>query len=66
MELDAGDYEGAANIANKCRRAGVAGSPVDMLMCSVSHRHDWQIFTTDRDFIQYSRIIRLRLLAPSA
>lgn len=62
--LDKHDYEEAARISNLCRRAGVAGSAIDMLMCSVSLRHDWEIFTTDRDFVQYQRIARIRLLNP--
>jgi predicted nucleic acid-binding protein len=66
VELDKRDYEEAARISNLCRRAGVATSAIDMLMCSVSLRHGWDIFTTDRDFIQYQRIVRVRLLNPIA
>jgi predicted nucleic acid-binding protein len=62
--LDEHDYEEAARISNACRRAGIAGSPVDMLMCSVSLRHDWEIFTTDLDFLQYKRVVQIRLLKP--
>jgi hypothetical protein len=61
VELDPMDYEEAARITNQCRRAGIAGSPVDMLMCAVSLRHDWQIFTTDRDFSHYGRVVSLKL-----
>lgn len=57
-------YEEAASISNMCRRAGVSGSPADMLMCSVSVRHDWEIFTTDRDFVQYRRVVHIRLMNP--
>jgi len=64
VALDAQDYEEAARISNMCRSAGVAGTPVDMLMCSVSLRHNWQIFTTDRDFVQYGRVVKIRLLEP--
>ena len=66
VSLDEHDYEAAARISNKCRRAGVAASPVDMLMCSVSLRHDWEIFTTDLDFLQYKRVVHIRLLKHSA
>src|SRR4249920_2278492 len=55
VALDERDYEEAARISNLCRNSGIAGSPVDMLMCSVALRHDWDIFTTDRDFVQYGR-----------
>lgn len=66
VALDKRDYEEAARISNLCRRAGVAGSAIDMLMCSVSLRHGWDIFTTDRDFVQYQRLVRVRLLNPIA
>jgi len=62
VELDSRDYEEAAWTSNLCRRAGIAGSAPDMLMCSVSLRRNWEIFTTDQDFVQYARIVRIRLL----
>src|SRR5262249_15481374 len=65
VAIDKHDYEEAARISNLGRRAGIAGSAIDMLMCSVSLRHGWEIFTTDRDFVQYQRIVRIRLLNPS-
>ena len=66
VAVDAGDYEEAARISNLCRRAGVVGSAVDMLMCSLSIRHDWQIFSTDRDFLQYGRVVQIRLMNASS
>ena len=63
IALDEHDYEEAARISNSCRRAGIAGSPTDMLMCSVSLRNDWEIFTTDLDFLQYKRVLQIRLLS---
>ncbi|HEY3974536.1 MAG TPA: PIN domain-containing protein [Candidatus Sulfotelmatobacter sp.] len=64
VDLDTFDYEEAARISNECRQSGIAGSPVDMLTCAVSLRHGWEIFTTDRDFIRYTRVIPLRLFSP--
>jgi predicted nucleic acid-binding protein len=55
--LESADYEEAAHMSNKCRRAGIAGSPVDMLICAVSLRHNCEIFTTDQDFVQYKRVL---------
>jgi predicted nucleic acid-binding protein len=55
------DYEEAARISNICRARGIAGSPVDFLICAVAHLRDWQVFTTDRDFIRYSKVLPLRL-----
>lgn len=64
VSLESADYEGAARLSNHCRRAGIAGSPVDMLICSVSIRHKWEIFTTDGDFVHYKRVLEIRLLNP--
>jgi len=57
------DYEEAAALTNRCRSSGIAGSPVDMLICSVSVRHGWPIFTTDRDFSHYARVLPIQLFA---
>ena len=63
VSLDASDYEEAARISNECRGAGIAASPVDMLICAVSLRRGWEIFTMDRDFVHFRRVIPLRLLS---
>ncbi|HTW58630.1 MAG TPA: PIN domain-containing protein [Terriglobales bacterium] len=65
VEVDSADYEEAARISNECRAAGIATSPTDMLMCSAAIRYGWRIFTTDRDFLHYQRVIRLDLFLPS-
>lgn len=57
------DYEEAARMSNECRRHGVTGSPVDFLLCAVAQHHQWQIFTADRDFEHYRRVLRLNLLS---
>ena len=54
-------YEEAARLSNICRARGIAGSPVDFLICAVANLRDWQVFTTDRDFIRYSKVLPLRL-----
>ena len=61
VSLESEDYEEAARVSNDCRSAGIATTPVDMLMCAVSLRHDWEIFTTDRDFIRYARVVPLQI-----
>jgi predicted nucleic acid-binding protein len=63
VELDAIDYEEAARASNQCRRRGISGSPVDLLMCAVALRHGWQVFTTDHDFSRYAAVLPLRLFA---
>ncbi|HEY6769470.1 MAG TPA: PIN domain-containing protein [Candidatus Sulfotelmatobacter sp.] len=62
IEID--DYEEAARISNECRKVGITGSSVDMLICAVALRRDWRIFTADRDFVRYARVIPLKLLEP--
>ena len=62
--LAAEDFESAAEISNRCRAAGVAGSPVDFLICSVSLRRGWDIFTTDKDFERYGAVVPLKLFGP--
>ncbi|HTS36181.1 MAG TPA: PIN domain-containing protein [Candidatus Solibacter sp.] len=57
------DYEEAARARNRCRSAGIAASPVDMLICAVARRYDWEILTADMDFLHYKRILGIRLLS---
>lgn len=59
------DYEDAARASNLCRRTGITASPVDMLICAVAKRYDWEILTADRDFSHYSRVLPLRLVVIS-
>lgn len=59
--LEARDYEDAAQMHNQCRARGVAGSVVDLLICSVAHRRGWQIFTNDQDFEQYAKTLPIKL-----
>jgi hypothetical protein len=58
------DYEGAAHANNRCRRAGVAGSAVDFLLCACAARREWAIFTSDRDFDRYAKRLAVRLHRP--
>jgi predicted nucleic acid-binding protein len=53
----------AARFFNTRRRQGIAGSPVDLLVCAVAARNDFPIFTTDRDFDRYARHLPVRLHA---
>lgn len=57
------DYEAAAHASNLCRKVGVATTSVDMLICAISKRYDWEILTTDQDFSRYSHVLHLRLVA---
>jgi predicted nucleic acid-binding protein len=61
VPLEVGDYEEAARMSNQCRGAGVASTSVDMLICAVALHHDWQIFSTDRDFTHYAAVLPIQL-----
>ncbi len=60
-QLGVEDYEEAARMNNVCRARGVAGSSVDFLICAVAHLRDWRVFTTDRDFRRYVKVLPLKL-----
>ena len=64
VDLGTHDYVEAARISNLCRAAGVAGSGVDFLICTVAMKHVWPIFTTDRDFVVYARHLPIHLHEP--
>ncbi len=59
--LAAEDYEEAAQMNDRCRNRGVAGSAVDFLICAAAQRRGWSILTTDRDFQNYAAVLPLRL-----
>jgi hypothetical protein len=58
------DYEEAARIFNACRKKGVQGSHIDFLICAVAIRHSAAVFTTDKDFTDYSKHLDLELHKP--
>jgi predicted nucleic acid-binding protein len=66
VPLGVEDYERAAEMSNQCRRNGVAGSSIDMLICAASLRHKSAIFSTDLDFAHYVKVIPIELFMPSA
>ena len=59
--LDAEDYELAAEYFNLCRRNGVQGANTDFLICATANRRNYEIFTTDRDFINFSQYLPIVL-----
>jgi predicted nucleic acid-binding protein len=60
--LEVEDYEEAARMNNACRKRGVAGSPIDFLICATALRRNWQVLTTDQDFERYERVVGVKLL----
>lgn len=63
VDVDLFDYEAAARISNECRRQGIVGSSIDMLICAVSLRHTWEVLTTDHDFTHYGRVLPLKMFS---
>jgi predicted nucleic acid-binding protein len=59
--LVSADYEEAARMNNQCRTHGIVGSAIDFLICAVAHRRKWKIFTSDRDFERYGKLLGLSL-----
>lgn len=64
LELDEADYEEAASASNRCRGKGIQGSNTDFLICAAASRRDLAIYTTDRDFEQYAKVLDLELHSP--
>lgn len=64
LPVGSADHEAAAELSNRCRVAGVQGSPVDFLLCAVALRERAPLFTTDLDFARYAKHLPLRLHSP--
>ncbi|MDR1324058.1 MAG: PIN domain-containing protein [Candidatus Margulisbacteria bacterium] len=63
--LDTAVYELAAEYANTCRQHGVQGSHTDFLICAAAAQNGWEIFSEDKDFLNYQKYLPLKLLAPA-
>jgi predicted nucleic acid-binding protein len=63
VAIEKPDYEGGAEFYDRCRAQGVQGSHIDFLICAVAVRRSMSIFTTDRDFIAFERVLPIRLHA---
>jgi predicted nucleic acid-binding protein len=61
----ASDYVRAAQMYNRCRAKGVQPTTVDMLLCALAARLKAAVFTLDKDFIGYARVLGLPLLRPT-
>jgi predicted nucleic acid-binding protein len=61
LQITTDDYEEAASFYNRCRSKGIQGSGTDFLICAVAIQNDLLIFTDDRDFVSYSKVLPIRL-----
>ncbi len=64
LQLEAEDFELAAEYYNLARVKGIQGSNTDFLICSLAHRYKMPIFTTDKDFELYKAVLPIKLYAP--
>jgi predicted nucleic acid-binding protein len=58
---DRHDHIEAAELRNKCRRAGVQIGTIDALLAQLCIRHDLTMLTTDNDFQNIANRIALKL-----
>ena len=61
LPLGAEDYELAADYFNICRRNGLQGANTDFLICATANRRNYEIFTTDKDFIGFCQYLPIVL-----
>ena len=60
-QLEAADFERAAEHFNTCRARGVQGSNTDFLICAVAERRKLPILTTDADFTRFAAVLPITL-----
>ena len=61
VELTTRDYENAAASTNQCTRVGVATGSIDVLICAVALERQWQVFTCDKAFSQFQKVLKFKL-----
>ena len=64
LAIETADYERAAECFNACRSNGIQGTHTDFLICAVAERLQLSILTSDQDFVQYERVLPVKLLKP--
>ncbi|HVP49977.1 MAG TPA: PIN domain-containing protein [Candidatus Bathyarchaeia archaeon] len=52
------DYEEAARLYNLCRSRGVECGPVDVLICAVAWRRQWDLLTSDAVMKRCMEVVR--------
>ena len=65
LPLTQQDYERAAEFYNTCRKSGIQGSQVDLLICAVAVGMGIPIFTSDKDFLLYEKHLDITLYNPA-
>jgi predicted nucleic acid-binding protein len=60
LPLKQQDYE-HAEFYNICRKSGIQGSQIDLLICAVAAGRAIPIFTSDKDFFLYGKHLNITL-----
>lgn len=61
LSPDREDHVEAAEVRNRCRRAGVQVGTIDALLVQLCMRHDLTLLTTDKDFVRAALHCPLRV-----
>ncbi len=61
LQPDRHTHIAAAELRNKCRRAGVQLGTIDALIAQLCIEHDLALLTTDKDFVYAAKHVPLRL-----
>jgi len=61
---DRQDHLSAAELHGHCRRNGIQAGTIDVLLASLCIRHNLTLLSTDKDFIQISRVSDLTVWVP--
>jgi predicted nucleic acid-binding protein len=59
------DHIDAAELRNRCRRAGLQIGTIDAVIAQLCIRHDLMLLTTDKDFVLAARHCPLRIWRPA-
>lgn len=65
LSPDREDHVEAAEVRNRCRRAGIQVGTIDALLAQLSIRHDLTLLTTDKDFVRVASHCPLRVWNPA-
>ena len=58
---DRDDHIGAAELRNRCRRAGIQVGTIDALLAELCIRHELTMLTTDNDFSHFANHCALKV-----
>jgi predicted nucleic acid-binding protein len=61
FKITTADYELAAEYYNNCMKKGIQGSAIDLLICAISVRNKFEIYTEDGDFKFYKKYLPIKL-----